>query len=671
MSQVEHTHCPMDCPDACALEVEVRDGNVERIGGRTDHPDTAGFICSKIANFDRRLDHVDRLLQPMRRVGAKGDADFEPLSWNDAIGEITERFRAIKQEWGGEAILPFHYGGSNGVFTDGLLDALYFDRLGATQLEYNICAAPTTAVAMGMYGKMPGVAFSDYPKAKCIIIWGANPKASNIHLVPYLKQAKEQGAFVALVDPRQTLSRQEVDLHLPVRPGTDLPVALAMIGLWVRDGVLDHSFLDSNAKGAERLLSAAAEWTPLRAAEICGVEAAQIEKLAEVYRSSQPAVIRCGWGLERNINGGQAVAAVLAMPTLLGKFGVAGGGYTMSNGRMGNFDSSRVIGQLDSTRRSIDMTRLGHWLNGELDPPIKAMFVYNANPAATVPDQNGVFKGLRRDDLFTVVFDQVMTDTARFADIVLPATTFLEHDDLRMGYGSYVLAGVRPVVPRRGEARTNNEVFRALAAEMGFDDAAFQGDDSSLLEKAIAALELEGCAIDGVADGRVLADGGNLRPDFPGETPIQFDSIQPKTPDGKVNLSPGELGAEPFRFEVLESDYPLALISPASSKMISSTLGEYNYPRLVVEIHPSDATGRDISDGDRVRVFNDLGEVHCYARVSQRERSGVVAMAKGAWAYSSLNGRTSNALCPAHLSEVANGACFNDARVEVELLAPA
>ncbi len=661
----ETTTCPMDCPDSCALEVEVDDGRVTAIGGGQDHPNTSGFICSKVANFTRRLEHRDRLLQPMRRVGRKGEGRFEQISWEDALGEIAERFQDIRERWGGEAIAPFHYGGSNGLLTDSLMDALFFDRLGASKLDLTICAVPTTEVAKGMYGKIPGVAFEDFPRARCILIWGANPKASNIHLVPYLRQAKRHGAFIATVDPRNNFSANETDLHLPVRPGADLPLALAMIGLWRWEGRLDDEFLQRHAVGLEPLLAAAEQWPLERAAQVAGVEAEEIARLARTFAEAEPALLRCGWGLERNRNGGQAVAAVLAMPALLGKFGQRGGGYALSNGGARTFDRSRIFESPEgSPRRSLNMTQLGRWLNDELDPPIKGLFVYNANPVATVPNQGAVVRGLERDDLFTVVFEQVMTDTAPYADILLPAVTFLEGWDLRAGYGSYVMGGVRPVIDPMGEARTNQRVFADLLLAMGYDDPCLEWPEEELLRRAVAAVDMSGRR----ADPEVMIQGRNQGYDFPGPSPVQFETVHPRTPDGKIHLTPEVLGPRPFQFLDDAEELPLALISPASGEMISSTMGEYNCGQLLVDIHPEDAAARAITAGDSVRVYNSLGTVECTARVTDRIRPGVVSMPKGAWRRSSFNGATSVALCPDHVNIVGGAACFNDARVEIEKL---
>ena len=663
MPHTAHTTCPLDCPDTCALEVTTTNGMVTGISGRSEQALTQWFICSKVASFSRRLTHEDRLLYPMRRVGAKGVGEFERISWDEAIDQIVTRFREIIDEWGGEAILPYNYGGSNGVLTDGFLDTLFFARLGSSRLARTLCAAPATAVAAGMYGKMPGVAFEDYPLAKCIVIWGANPKASNIHLVPLVREAKRRGAFVAVVDPLRNFSSNEVDLHLAVKPGTDLPVALAMINHWRASDCIDATFLAGHATNQSRLLDAASQWSVERAAEEAGVDAADIVTLADMYARRSPAIIRCGWGIERNKNGGQAIAAVLAMPALLGKFGVRGGGYTLSNNGAARLDRDRLFDMPEWRTRSVNMTQIGKFLTDGLDPPIKAMFVYNCNPLVTVPDQQRVMRGLSRDDVFTVVFDQVKTDTVLYADVVLPATTFLEHWDVRVSYGTYVVGGVRPVVPAAGEARSNMSVFGALGRAMGFSDKAFSWDDETAFRHAASALTANGTPVDAAA----LENGHLTDYAFPERNPVQFETVFPNTGDGKIDLCPASLGNLPYGYKFASrDDFPLQLISPATSKLISSTLGEYNLPTLTVLIHPSDADRRGMTDRARVRVFNQLGEVVCHAVVRDKTRPGVVSMPKGAWRKSSENGFTATALCPAHVNDVAGGACFNDARVEIE-----
>ena len=671
-TQTISTTCTMDCPDACALDVTVVDGRIAGIAAATSdgqHPTTNGFICDKVQRFDRRVYHEDRLLYPMRRTGAKGEGKFERITWDEAIAEIVARFRTIIARHGAEAILGYHYGGSNGMIGDCFLDNYFFARLGASRLARTLCAAPAAAVANGMYGKMAGVAYEDYPAAKCIIIWGANPKASNIHLTPFLRQAKRNGAFIAVIDPICNFTQQEIDLHIPVYPGTDLPVALAMINHWRETGRIAHNFLTQHADGLDTLLSAALPWTLERAASAARVEAADIRTLADHWAGATPAVVRAGGGIERNRNGGQALAAILALPAVTGKFGMHGGGYTLSNSGAAKLDTEKVFGEMPPwNTRELNMSQIGDILMGKIsmDPPatpVSAMFVYNCNPVVTAPDQNRIIEGLSRDDLFTVVHEQVITDTVMYSDIALPSVTFLEQYEIKRGYGSYVIGGVRPVIEACGEAKPNEWVFAELGRAMGFDDAPFTWDTETCMKKAGAAVVMHGKP----ANAAVFDAGKIHLYDFPGTTPVQFGTAMPQNADRKAHLTPAALGPRPYAFDPVESEgYPLALISPSNNKMITSTLGEFNYPELWVTLHAADAAARGIAEGDTVRVFNELGEVICRAHVGDRIRSGVAAMPKGAWRKSSRNGKTSTALSPSHVNVVAGGACYNDARVEVE-----
>ncbi len=665
------TTCTMDCPDSCALEVTVAEGKITRIRAApaesSGHPNTQGFICDKVGKFDRRVYHETRILHPMRRVGPKGEARFERISWDEAIATITGKFREIISRWGAEAILPYHYDGSNGLLSHDFLDAYFFAKLGASRLARTLCAAPASAVSLGMYGKMPGVAFEDYPSARAILIWGANPKASNIHLVPYLRQAKKKGAFVAAIDPIRNFTPGEIDLHLPVYPGADLPVALAMIRLWNEEGRLDRAFLAQHADGLEPLLAAAQHWPAERAAEVARVPASAIGELARVLAAASPAVIRVGWGMERNLNGGQALAAVMAMPALLGKFGVRGGGYTLSNSGAVKLDAAKLFGADSPTAqwgtRELNMSQLGGLLAEAMTPPVKSLFIYDCNPAATAPDQNAILRGLAREDLFTVVHEQVMTDTARYADILLPAVTFLEQHEIKRSYGSYIVGGVQPVIEVCGEARPNEWMFARLGRAMGFSDEPFHWDTATSMRKVAEALSLFGQP----CDPSRVANGNIENYAFPGGGPVQFESVRPLTADGKIHLTPPGLGLVPFQYlPVNDGRFPLALVSASNNTMISSTLGEFNYPELWLTLHPADAAARGIAAGDEVRVFNSLGEVRCRARLSDRVRDGVCGLPKGAWRKSSRNGQTSTALCPQHVNAVAGGACFNDARVQVE-----
>ncbi|MFQ5753241.1 MAG: molybdopterin-dependent oxidoreductase, partial [bacterium] len=361
--------CPLDCPDTCSLNVEVTDGHITRIEASNLNPTTQGFICTKVSRFAQRVYSKERLLYPMKRRGKKGTGEFERISWQEATDTICAKFREIKEQWGGEAILPYSYGGSNGLLGQDTSDRAFFAKLGALRLARTVCAAPTTEAALGMYGKMPGTAFEDYEHARFILIWGGNPKSSNIHLVPYLKKAKDAGAKITVVDPRLNFSPNEIDLHLPVYPGTDLVVALAMIQTWDKNNLLNWDFIQQNTKGVETLLQAAESYTIAKAAKIARVNPHHIEKLAEWYALHDPAALRVGWGLERNRNGGQAVAAILALPAVLGKFGLRGSGYTLSNSGAYKVDSRGLAEAPSWNTRIINMNKLGKVLLKENHPP--------------------------------------------------------------------------------------------------------------------------------------------------------------------------------------------------------------------------------------------------------------------------------------------------------------
>jgi anaerobic selenocysteine-containing dehydrogenase len=660
------TACALDCPDACSLEVEVVNGRVERIEGTHRNPLTAGFICHKVRHFADHLYAPERLLYPGLRSGGKGEGRFERISWDAAfdlltekIGEVRARY-AERGELASEAILPLCYGGSNGLLTQDTTDARFFFRLGASNLARTVCAAPSTSAAAGLYGRMPGVALEDYVHSRLIVLWGHNPSVSGIHLVPVIQEAQRRGAKLVVIDPRRIQLAKKADLYLGPRPGSDLPLALAVIRWLFENGGADLEFLADFAEGAEELRRRASPWTLSRAAAATGLAAAEIEGFARLYAESSPAVVRTGWGMERNRNGGSALAAALALPAVGGKFRVRGGGYTMSNTNCWDFADPAAA--VPPPTRTINMNRLGQALLSDSEPPIDLLFVYNCNPLATLPNQELVRRGLEREDLFTVVFDQVKTDTARFADLVLPATTFLEHDEIVRGYGAMLLYRNRPVVPPVGEARPNGDVFAALCRRLGLDRP---GDPSTADEVAAVALgpsqrvraEIE-------ANGITLPDTGS--------TPVGFVDVFPLTPDGKVHLVPAALDREAthglytFQEDPGTAAFPLALVSPATNRTISSTLGELHRAQVAFEIHPDDAAVRGIADGDRVRVWNELGEVRCLARRNADLRPGVVFLPKGIWSHNTLSGTTGNALVPDTLADLGGGACFNDARVEVE-----
>ncbi|HYV19605.1 MAG TPA: molybdopterin-dependent oxidoreductase [Verrucomicrobiae bacterium] len=669
---VAHTVCPLDCPDRCSLEVTVEAGRVTGIDGSRVNPVTDGFICGKVRNFTKRLYGPERLLHPMRRTGKKGSGAFEAISWDEAIATIAARFATVRSESGGEAILPFCYGGSNGLITQDAADARLFRGLGASRLLRTVCAEPTGFVARVLYGKMPVVDFPDFEAARFILVWGANPRESNIHLVPYLKAAKANGAKIAVIDPRRIAGGGMVDFHLPVWPGSDAAVALAMIAHLERQGRVDRDFLARHATGAERLLETARAWTLERAAAAARVEAKAIAALADAYADASPALVRCGWGVERNRNAESAVAAILALPAVAGKFGVRGGGYALSSSGSYRVDHDAVAGVTEPPTREINMNRLGRALLEQTSPPVRALFVYNANPAATIPDQGRVLRGLEREDLFTVVFEQVMTDTALYADILLPATTFLEHTELSTSYGTYSAMLGEPVMQPVGESKSNEEVFTLLGRALGLDPEKRWPTGETQVLQALAAIRgpLEGQG--GEDRLRRLRERRVLRMDFPGEAPVQFVTVFPGTSDRKIHFWPDEW---PKPYEVLADPeelpgrgrHPLALISPATDRSISSTLAEYGFKEAVVTIHPDDAAARRLQDGGLVRVHNDLGEVVVRLKVSDEVRPGVASLPKGIWNRHTKNGRVGNTLVPDDISSASGGACFNDARVEVAM----
>ena len=655
------TVCPLDCPDSCSLTVTVENGHVVTIDGSYANPVTGGFICAKVRRFGERLYGPDRLLYPAVRRGAKGRGSFTRISWDDAFALIAERMREAQATWGGESILPYSYGGSNGLLTQDTSDATLFRRLGASRLARTVCAAPTGTANMTLYGKMPSVTYEDFPEARLIVVWGANPTASGIHLIPYIREAQRRGAKLVVIDPRTTQLARQADLHLPVRVGTDLPVALAVHRYLFEEGHVDASFLATHTTGAERLRERALPWTFECAAAEAGIGTQLLRQFAELYAATSPALIRCGWGQERNRNGGSASMAILALPAVAGKFGVRGGGYTMSNSASWGIARTWIRTDEPSTR-IVNMNRLGEALR-DSDPPIKVLFVYNNNAAATSPHQRKVIKGLERDDLFTVVFDQVMTDTARYADVVLPATTFLEQYELARSYGSFSLRLARPVVEPAGEARSNAEVFGDLIDVLGLHQ---DDEPRGELEEMLDVL---GRLPQPIGDD--LRATGVATPPFDGR-PVQFVDVFPLTANGKVNLFAEDLdrsapaGLYGYQQDPATAAYPLALITPASERTISSTLAELPRPDVHLLMHPEDAAPRGLAEGDPVRIFNDLGEVRCGVSLGTWIRPGTVSLPKGLWCRHTGNGFTANALAPDTLSDLGGGACFNDARVQVE-----
>jgi anaerobic selenocysteine-containing dehydrogenase len=656
------TVCPLDCPDSCSLDVSVQDGRVTAVDGSHVNPITGGYICAKVRRFPERLYGADRLLYPAARRGPKGMANFGRVTWDDALGTIAERMREARERSGGESILPYSYGGSNGLLTQDTSDATLFRRLGASRLARTVCAAPTGAANLGMYGKMASVVYQDVPEARVIVLWGANPSVSGIHLVPYIRDAQRRGATLIVIDPRTTPLARQADIHLAVRPGTDLPVALSIHRFLFEEGHADTAFLEAHTRGADRLRERARPWTFERAATEAGIDAVRLRAAAEAYATATPALIRCGWGQERNRNGGSASMAILALPAVAGKFGIRGGGYMMSNSASWGITRPWISADEPATR-VINMNQLGRVLLEETNPAVHVLFVYNNNAAVTSPDQQRILRGLEREDLFTVVFEQVMTDTARYADVVLPATTFLEGYEIARGYGPISLQLGKPVVEAQGEARSNGEVFSELMDRLGLRSDA---DPYGELEEMLDVLSKLPESI-----GSDLRDRGSATPPHGGR-PIQFHDVWPVMPDRKADLFPAHLEAEApaglygYRPDPGTPEFPLALISPASERTVSSTLAELPRPDVHLLMNPDDARARGIVEGDAIRIFNRLGEIRCTVTIGGWIRPGAVSMPKGLWRRHTGNGYTTNALVSDALTDLGGGACFNDARVQVE-----
>ena len=656
------TVCPLDCPDSCSLDVTIQGGRIAAVDGSHLNPVTEGYICAKVRRFPERVYGPDRLLYPAVRKGPKGVASFKRVPWDEALALVADRLADARDRWGGESILPYSYGGSNGLLTQDTSDAVLFRRLGASRLARTVCAAPTSAAYQAMYGKMPSIDYRDFPDARLIILWGVNPSVSGIHLVPYIREAQRRGATLIVIDPRTTPLAKQADVHLPVRPGTDLPVALSIHRYLFEEGHADAAFLAAHARGTERLREKARQWTFERAAAEADVTVGSLRRVAELYAAASPALVRCGWGQERNRNGGSASMAILSLPAVAGKFGVRGGGFTMSNSAAWGITRTWIPAP-EPASRLVNMNHLGRALDEYDDPPVKALFVYNSNAAMTSPDQGRILRGLQRDDLFTVVFDQVMTDTARYADVILPAVTFLEGYDIARAYGPMSLRLAKPVVEPVGEARSNAEVFGELVRRL---DLGQEGEPFGELEEMLNVMARMPGAI-----GDQLRDTGAATPPYDGR-PVQFANVFPLTFDRKVDLFPEALDAEAtgglyaYRADPATAQYPLALISPASERTISSTLSELPRPAVRLLMHPDDAAPRGLADGDTVRIFNDLGEVQCGLQVGAWIRPGTVSLPKGLWRKHTANGFTANALAPDALTDVGGGACFNDARVEVE-----
>ena len=670
--------CPHDCPDTCALLTTVENGVATRVQGNPDHPHTDGVLCTKVSRYTERSYHPERILTPLKRTGPKGSGQFAPVSWNEALAEITQRLGAIAAR-NPEAILPYSYAGTMGMVQGEGMDRRFFHRLGASQLDRTICASAGAEALVQTLGGKVGMKVEFFAQAKLILIWGSNSIGSNLHFWRYVQQAKRNGARLVCIDPRKTETADKCHEHIALRPGTDAALALALMHELIKNNWLDHDYITRHTLGWEQLRERALQWPPERAAEVCGVPAEQIRQLARDYGTTQPAAIRLNYGMQRVRGGGNAVRAVACLPALTGAWRHRAGGMLLSSS--GQFPAQRAALQRPDlmparTPRTLNMVQIGDDLMREASPAfgpkVEAVVVYNSNPVAVAPDSSKVVQGFAREDLFTVVLEHFQTDTADYADYILPATTQLEHWDVHLSYGHTDVVLNRPAIQPVGEARSNAQIFRDLAARMGFTEPCFADSDETLCRQAFgdavdfALLETQGFATLAVPDAP-FAEGG-----FP-------------TPSGKCEFFSARLAAQGLdglpdhlpnhELQGSSAHYPLAMISPPARNFLNSTFVNVQSlrdieGRPVLEIHPDDALARGIGDGAVVRVFNDRGSYRCHAAVSLRARPGVVNGLGIWWRKLGLDGTNVNQLTSQALTDMGRAPTFYDCLVEVQACAP-
>lgn len=674
--KMKYSVCPHDCPDTCAWCVELDQGKIVRILGDSTHPVTQGVICEKARYYPERIYGEDRVLYPMKRIGAKGSGKFQRISWEEALAEIQTRWKALIAEHGPECILPYSYAGTEGVINNASMDRRFFNRLGASRLERTICSAAGTLGYQLAYGESKGVNPLLTSEAQLIIFWGINALETNIHQAMLAQKARKNGAKIVVIDVHRNKTAQWADEFYHILPGSDGALALGMAHVLTRDGLINPSWMDANVHGFEAFKENLNDYTPERVAEITGLSSEQIEKLAYDYGKAEPSFIRIGNGLQHHDNGGMSTWAIACLPALTGAWQYRGGGLIKSNSGYFKFDRGPIERPdlIQGNPRNINMNQLGQALT-ELNPPIYALFVYNSNPAAVAPNQNKVLQGLRRDDLFTIVHEQVWTDTARYADLVLPATTHLEHSDLYMSYWHGVLQWAEAVIPAQGESKPNIEVFQALAQTMGFTEDCFSDSTEDIVRKALDTdfWRNQNITFEGLKEQRFLPLKLPDQPLMEGKRP---------TTSGKIELSSEKarrlgLSSVPVYVPCVEGpatkkkDYPLTLISPPHHDILNSTFAHLPSVQAkgespFLEIHPEDAARRSIGEGDWVRVSNDRGTCILKAKVTDSVRPQVIVAPGVWWSQKYTHGSGINALTPDRLSDMGNGATFFSTLVEVQ-----
>ncbi len=675
MSTERASVCPLDCPDTCSFTVTVEEGKILKVRGSDANPLTAGVVCNKVARYYPEFVHEGgRLTQPLRRVGPKGTNQFEPISWDAALDEIHQHFSTIIAEHGPQAIVPLNYAGPHGMLAGGSMDLRFFHRLGASLLKRRpMCGGVKSEAFKGTFGSMPAVQPEQCIHAKLIVVWGNNVTYSNLHLAPLIKRAKAQGAKLVVVDPKRIKIADQADMYLPVRPGTDIILAWAIARELENLGAFDHDFIEKHVQGADEFMDAAREYSLEQSAEICGVSAEQIQEFAKLYHASNPAVIAAGNGLERNQNGGNGVRAIFALPSLCNKFGLRGGGVIGGSGNLFPKTSDALTRPdlVPEGTRSLNILDIGRYLaEGGLDVPLKGIFIYNHNPVVVSPNQNQMVEGLSREDIFVVGCDVTMTDSMKYADIILPAATHFEHDDIFCAYGQPYVQRAEAVIDPVGESLPNTEIFRRLAARFGFNEDIFKASDKELMDEA---LDPSDPRLGGYLPSEIpLAKAISMEADR-GEV-ILFENTFPATPSGKIELKSEYLAASYQQllpnYNALQSEYELTLITPSSNRMITSTFGgvSANQKAPVLEMNPVDAEKRNLTDGEGVKIFNALGEVFLPLKVTDAVRPGVLCSPKGSWFVTTSNNQTVSALAPVTKADLCEGACYNDCRVEVEAI---
>lgn len=673
--------CTLDCPDTCSLSVTVEDGRITRVRGSKALPYTDGVICNKVAQHTAAFVHgPHRLLHPMHRTGAKGTGAFARISWAEALDEIHARVTDVINRWGPQAVTPLNYAGPHGFLSADSMSLRFFHRLGASQVyRRSLCGGVRSEAWAGTYGAVAGAPPEIAENAALNVLWGNNATVTNLHLVRCIRKAMRKGGRLAVIDPFRSKIAEQADLHLQPMPGTDTVLAWSVAAALERAGALDAAFIARHVLGADEFMALARQWPAARAAELCGVPARDIVTFARWLADADPLVLAPGNGLERGRNGGSGIRAAIALPALLGKLGKRGG---IVLGAGNSFP--KTVAKLTRPdlvppgTRTLNLIEIGRHLDtDDIDPPLRAVIIYNHNPVVVHPEQNRMRRGLSREDVFSVGIDVTMTESMAYCDIVLPAATSFECDDLFPSYGHQWLQRAEPVIRPLGESLPNTEIFRRIAARFGFDDACLSASDAELMDDAV---DPDDARLRGVRPSRISTSQAFAMQGPDGAPMALFQNTLPATPSGKIELVSDSLQqkwgsqARIAGYRPRAHAYPLSLISPASDRRISSTLGglaaSAAAPKL--RMHPTDAAARGLSSGEEVRVWNDLGDVVLPLEVTDAVRPGVVASEKGAWLRTSPTGQTISALVSAEMrADLADGACFNDTEVEVGPAEPA